>query len=219
LQIQRELANNLKFTVLGRMPRLIAGVDSSFFKQGEQEFIITVIVVISFPDLELVEKKFLTNKVHFPYISGLLSFREGPAFIKTWKRLNHEPEVVMFDGQGIAHPRGIGFASHMGLWIDRPTIGIAKSRLYGNEEATPSKKGEWHPIHHPTHPKKIGAIVSTRTDSKPLYISPGNLITLEDSIQLVLSCLTRYRLPEPTRLAHWLTQKVKQDKKVSDPNS
>jgi len=194
------------------MPRLIAGVDSSFVKIKEKEHIITVIVVLTFPDLEFVEKKYLTNRVHFPYISGLLSFREGPSFIKTWKRLHSEPEVVFFDGQGTAHPRGLGFASHMGLFLNRPTIGVAKSRLYGKEDNTPRKVGEWHPVRDPDE-NIIGGILLSREKTAPLYISPGHLITLEDSMRLVLSCLGKYKLPEPTRLAHKLTQDIKKEKK------
>ncbi len=195
------------------MPRLIAGVDSSFIKKDGQEYILTVIVVLSFPELEVVEKKYLTNKVSFPYVPGLLSFREGPSFIKTWKRLNCEPEVVFFDGQGIAHPRGLGFASHMGLWIDRPTIGVAKTRLYGTEEEIPLKKNEWKYLRHPENSGEIiGAVLLTKEGTNPLYISPGNLITLDDSIRLTLSCVGNYRLPEPTRIAHSLTQSIKKEK-------
>jgi len=194
------------------MPRLIAGVDSSFVKIKEKEHIITVIVVLTFPDLEFVEKKYLTNRVQFPYISGLLSFREGPSFIKTWKRLHSEPEVVFFDGQGTAHPRGLGFASHMGLFLNRPTIGVAKSRLYGKEDNIPGKVGEWHPVRDPDE-NIIGGILLSRENTAPLYISPGHLITLEDSMRLVLSCLGKYKLPEPTRLAHKLTQDIKKEKK------
>ncbi len=187
-------------------------MDSSFVKIKEKEHIITVIVVLTFPDLEFVEKKYLTNRVHFPYISGLLSFREGPSFIKTWKRLHSEPEVVFFDGQGTAHPRGLGFASHMGLFLNRPTIGVAKSRLYGKEDNTPKKVGEWHPVRDPDE-NIIGGILLSREKTAPLYISPGHLITLEDSMRLVLSCLGKYKLPEPTRLAHKLTQDIKKEKK------
>jgi len=215
-ELQKKLAGELKFTVLGKLPRLIAGVDSAFIRDGEEEYIITVIVVLSFPELEMVEKKFLTNKVSFPYVPTLLTFREGPSFIKTWKRLNHEPEIVFFDGQGIAHPRQLGMAAHLGLWIDRPTIGVAKSKLFGIEEQTPVKKGEWHPLLHPEDRHVIGATVCTKETSAPLYISQGNYITLEDSIRLVLSCVNKQRLPEPTRLAHLLTEKVKKEKKTLD---
>jgi len=213
-ELQTQLAGELKFTVLGKLPRLIAGADSAFIRIAGEEHIITVIVVLSFPELEMVEKKFLTNKVTFRYIPALLSFREGPSFIKTWKRLNYEPEIVFFDGQGIAHPRLLGLAAHLGLWIDRPTIGVAKSRLFGVTEHTPIKKGEWYPLFHPEDRRVIGATVCTKDGAAPLFISQGNYITLEDSIRLVLSCTNKQRLPEPTRLAHLLTERVKKDKKT-----
>ena len=211
LEIQRELVKNLRFSPLGQMPRLIAGVDSSFFTIDEKEYILTVIVVLSFPDLEYVEKKYLTNRVNFPYISGLLTFREGPSFIKTWKRLHSEPEVVFFDGQGTAHPRGLGLAAHMGLFLERPTIGVAKSRLYGNPDGIPKKLGEWFPMRNPEK-EVIGSVICTKKETKPLYISPGHLITLEDTMRLVMSCLNGYKIPEPTRQAHILTQKIKREK-------
>lgn len=213
LNIQRELVKNLRFSPLGQMPRLIAGVDSSFFTLDEKEYILTVIVVLSFPDLEYVEKKYLTNRVNFPYISGLLTFREGPSFIKTWKRLHNEPEVVFFDGQGTAHPRGLGLASHMGLFLERPTIGVAKSRLYGTPDGTPKKIGEWFPLRNPEK-EVIGSVICTRKETKPLYISPGHLITLEDTMRLVMSCLNGYKIPEPTRQAHILSQRIKREKQA-----
>lgn len=211
LEIQRELVKNLRFSPLGQMPRLIAGVDSSFFSVDDKEYILTVIVVLSFPDLEYVEKKYLTNRVTFPYIPGLLTFREGPSFIKTWKRLHSEPEVVFFDGQGTAHPRGLGLASHMGLFLERPTIGVAKSRLYGEADGIPEKLGEWFPLRNPEK-DVIGSVLCTKKETKPLYISPGHLITLEDTMRLVMSCLNGFKIPEPTRQAHILSQKIKREK-------
>lgn len=207
------MVKNLRFSPLGQMPRLIAGVDSSFFIVDDKEYILTVIVVLSFPDLEYVEKKYLTNRVTFPYISGLLTFREGPSFVKTWKRLHSEPEVVFFDGQGTAHPRGLGFASHMGLFLERPTIGIAKSRLYGTPDDLPKKMGEWFPLRNPDK-DVIGSVLCTRKETKPLYISPGHLITLEDTMRLVMSCLNGYKIPEPTRQAHILSQRIKREKQA-----
>ncbi|HPF17199.1 MAG TPA: endonuclease V [Thermotogota bacterium] len=211
LEIQKELVKNLRFSPLGQMPRLIAGVDSSFFTVEDKEYILTVIVVLSFPDLEYVEKKYLTNRVTFPYIPGLLTFREGPSFIKTWKRLHSEPEVVFFDGQGTAHPRGLGLASHMGLFLERPTIGVAKSKLYGEADGMPEKLGEWFALRNPEK-NVIGSVLCTKKETKPLYISPGHLITLEDTMRLVMSCLNGFKIPEPTRQAHILSQKIKREK-------
>ncbi len=213
LDLQKELVKNLRFSPLGQMPRLIAGVDSSFFTVDDKEYILTVIVVLSFPDLEYVEKKYLTNRVNFPYIPGLLTFREGPSFVKTWKRLHSEPEVVFFDGQGTAHPRGLGLASHMGLFLERPTIGVAKSRLFGTPDDIPKKLGEWFPLRNPEK-DVIGSVICTKKETKPLYISPGHLITLEDTMRLVMSCLNGYKIPEPTRQAHILTQRIKREKQA-----
>ncbi len=193
------------------MPRLIAGVDSSFYTKDDKEYIMTVITVLSFPDLEYVEKKYLSNRVTFPYIPGLLAFREAPSFIKTWKRLHSEPEVVFFDGQGTAHPRGLGLASHMGLFLERPTVGVAKNKLYGKPDGIPTKVGEWFALRNPAE-EIVGGVICTKKDTKPLYISPGHLITLEDTMRLVMSCLNGFKIPEPTRQAHIISQKIKREK-------
>jgi len=218
--IQETLTKKLKFTVLGQLPRLIAGVDLSYTKKDGQEHALAVIAVLSFPDFELVEKKFLTTKVAFPYIPGLLSFREAPPILKVWKRLNHEPEVVFFDGHGIAHPRGLGLASHMGLWINRPTIGVAKKRLYGTVAHAPAKQGDQEPILHPESGVPIGVVLQPKEGFNPLYVSVGNLITLEDAAHLTQLCiLSRYRLPEPTRVAHYLSQKIKSERAIQESES
>lgn len=217
-QIQTELAKKLKFTVMGQLPRQIAGVDLSYTKKDDQEYALAVIAVLSFPDFELIEKKFLTSKVVFPYVPGLLSFREAPPILKVWKRLNHEPEVVFFDGHGIAHPRGLGLASHMGLWINRPTIGVAKKKLYGDIPQLPQKQGDFEPILDPESQQSIGAVLQPKESFNPLFVSVGNLITLEDAIHLTQLCmLPRFRLPEPTRIAHSLSQKIKSERQIQDP--
>jgi deoxyribonuclease V len=139
----------------------------------------------------------------FPYIPGLLAFREGPAVLAAWEKVQHKPDVVMFDGQGIAHPRGIGIAAQMGLWIERPTIGVAKSRLYGRHDPVGPRRGDrvvLHDEHDPT--RMIGAVLRTREGTNPLYISPGHLIDVTHAVDLVLRCVTHFRLPEPTRWAH-----------------
>jgi len=137
----------------------------------------------------------------FPYIPGLLSFREGPAVLLAWSKLQNKPELLMFDGQGIAHPRGIGIASQMGLWLERPTIGVAKSRLYGRHEEVGPRRGDRADLLDKSG-NLIGTVLRTRDKSNPLYISPGHLMDVEHAIQFVLDCCTGYRLPEPTRWAH-----------------
>lgn len=139
----------------------------------------------------------------FPYIPGLLAFREGPAILAAWEKLQAKPDLLMFDGQGIAHPRGIGIASQMGLWLDRPAIGVAKSRLYGHHPVVGLKRGDMAELHDERVPARtIGAVLRTRENTNPLYLSPGHLIDLPHVIDFVLKCCTQYRLPEPTRWAH-----------------
>jgi deoxyribonuclease V len=135
----------------------------------------------------------------FPYVPGLLSFREVPAVLAALAQLKTEPDVILCDGQGIAHPRRLGIASHLGLLCDRPTVGVAKSRLVGTHAEVPSDKGTWVPLMD--RGEQIGAVLRNRANTKPLYISPGHYTTLETAIDLVLRCTTKYRLPETTRYA------------------
>jgi deoxyribonuclease V len=161
------------------------------------------IVVLHYPDLMPIEGVTAEVPIVFPYIPGLLAFREGPAVLAAWQQLETKPDLLMFDGQGIAHPRGIGIASHMGLWLDRPTIGVAKSRLYGHHDELGPKRADGAELwDEHEHDRIIGMVLRTRTDVSPVYISPGHLIDMQHSIQFVLECCTRYRLPEPTRWAH-----------------
>jgi deoxyribonuclease V len=163
------------------------------------------IVVLSYPDLDPIDAVIAACPLTFPYIPGLLAFREGPAFLAAWQYLSSKPDLVMFDGQGTAHPRGLGLASHMALHIQRPTIGVAKSRLCGHHEPPGAHRGDCTPLHREDDPNCIiGSVVRTREGVSPLFVSPGHLIDLQQSIRLVLRCCTRYRLPEPTRLAHRL---------------
>jgi deoxyribonuclease V len=137
------------------------------------------------------------------FASSLLAFREGPAILAAWDKLQHKPDLLMFDGQGIAHPRGIGIASQMGLWLECPSIGVAKSRLYGRHAPPGSKRGDWVELYDERDRRRvIGAVLRTRENVNPLYISPGYLIDLPRCIEFVLRCCTRYRLPERTRWAH-----------------
>jgi len=135
-----------------------------------------------------------------PYIPGLLSFREGAVIISALRQLQHTPDVFIVDGQGIAHPRHIGIAAHIGLWIDVPTVGCGKTRLTGTHEPVPPEKGAWSPLLH--HGGVIGAALRTRANVKPVFISVGNRATLSTALELVMRCVTRYRLPEPIRAAH-----------------
>jgi deoxyribonuclease V len=150
--------------------------------------------------MEIVEVAAYEAELAFPYIPGLLSFREAPLIIELFGRLSHPPGLLIVDGQGVAHPRRIGLASHLGLWLDIPTIGCAKSRLCGEHAELGDNAGSAADLSH--HGEVIGRVLRSRKGSKPLYISAGHKICLENAVWWVNACLRGYRLPEPTRLAH-----------------
>lgn len=177
--------------------RYVAGVDAGFEDEGETTR--AAVVVLSFPDLTPVDEVLVRQPTVFPYVPGLLSFREVPAVLAALAQLKTEPDVILCDGQGIAHPRRLGIASHLGLLCDRPTVGVAKSRLVGTHAEVPPDKGTWVPL--VDRGERIGAVLRNRANTKPLYISAGHYITLETAIDLVLRCSTKYRLPETTRYA------------------
>jgi deoxyribonuclease V len=175
---------------------LIAGVDVSVKDNISR----AAIVVIGFPQLNLVETATAEIPTPFPYIPGLLSFREGAVILEAHKKLQNRPDAYIFDGQGIAHPRRFGIASHIGLWWDAPTIGCGKTRLIGHHKEPAPERGTFEQI---TDRKQVvGAALRTRTAVAPVYISIGHHATLESAIDLILRCTLRYRLPEPIRLAH-----------------
>ena len=180
--------------------RFVAGVDVGF----EQKNTITraAVAVLSFPGLELVESSIARQATTFPYIPGLLSFREIPVVLEALDHIRQTPDLILCDGQGIAHPRHFGIACHLGVLTNIPSIGVAKSRLVGTHDEVPQNKGTYVPLMY--HGEQIGAVLRTRDGVKPLYISPGHKISLESSIHYVMQCLTRYRLPETTRWAHRL---------------
>jgi len=156
-------------------------------------------------EFELIETATAWQKITFPYIPGLLSFRESPACLAAVEKLKAEPDAFMIDGQGIAHPRRFGIASHLGLLFDRPTVGCAKSRLTGSFEEPGSEKGAYSPLKD--NQEVIGAAVRTRANVEPVFVSVGNKCLLEDAIEITLAWTTKYRIPEPTRLAHQLVSK------------
>jgi deoxyribonuclease V len=176
--------------------RLVAGVDVSVRHDVSR----AAIVVLTFPALEVVEAATARLPTPFPYVSGLLSLREGPVVLAARRNLSHQPDVYIFDGQGIAHFRRIGIASHIGLWWDAPTVGCAKSRLVGTHAELGPEKGAFQPLWH--NSEQVGVILRTCTHVKPVYISVGHRTTLDSARELVLRCTTRYRLPEPIRAAH-----------------
>ncbi|MGD8555315.1 MAG: deoxyribonuclease V [Anaerolineales bacterium] len=201
IEVQSWLRERLVLSWDNRELASIAGADVHLRDKQAH----AAIVLLSYPALDPIHAVTATSPLTFPYIPGLLAFREGPAFLAAWHQLTEKPDLVIFDGQGIAHPRGVGLASHMGLHIQRPTIGVAKSRLCGHYDPPGPNRGDCAPLRHEDDPSRIiGSVVRTRQDVRPLYVSPGHLIDLQQSVRLVLRCCTRYRLPEPTRIAHRL---------------
>lgn len=198
-RVQAALRQRLVLTWDGRAVTTVSGVDVSIAAEAAR----CAIVVLRFPDLTPLEAVTAEAPLVFPYIPGLLAFREGPAVLAAWERLKVKPDLLMFDGQGIAHPRGIGIASQMGLWLERPTIGVAKSRLYGRHANPGPQRGNRANLLDERDPTRvIGAVLRTRQGTNPLYISPGHLIDLEHAVEFTLACCAGYRLPEPTRWAH-----------------
>ena len=178
----------------------VAGVDVGF--EGNGATTRAAVTVLAFPSLQLETSAIARLPTRFPYVPGLLSFREIPAVLAAMERLNVRPDLLLCDGQGIAHPRRFGIASHLGLLLDIPAIGVAKTRLIGRHDEVPDERGAWVPLKAGS--ETIGAVLRTRRGVKPLYVSPGHRIGLESSIAWVMACLTRYRLPETTRWAHRL---------------
>ncbi|MGD0598015.1 MAG: deoxyribonuclease V [Sedimentisphaerales bacterium] len=205
IEIQRQLASQVRFAAIKKRPKIIAGLDCAFSKDGKRIFASAVVIDLS--DFSIIETTTAARKVDFAYIPGLLSFREAPACIDAIGKLRNRPDVFIVDGQGFAHPRRLGIASHIGLLIDKPTIGCAKSRLIGTFDEPGNKKGSFSPL--VDSDEEIGVVLRTRTDVKPVFVSVGHKCTLEDAISIILECTTKYRLPEPSRLAHQLVGQAK----------
>jgi deoxyribonuclease V len=178
----------------------VAGVDTHFHRG----LAIAAVVVIRLSDLATVDHATAVRKIRFPYIPGLLTFREGHAILAALDHLTATPNLLIFDGQGIAHPRRCGLASHLGVLLDMPSIGCAKTRLWGRYEAPHTEKGSYSYLKDGD--ETIGAVVRTRSKVKPLFVSIGHRINLQDSINVVLQCCSRYRLPETTRRADKLAR-------------
>ncbi|MAR92994.1 MAG: deoxyribonuclease V [Pseudomonadota bacterium] len=183
----------------------VAGVDVGF--EDQNKVTRAAIVVLSYPDLQVVDSALARLPTHYPYIPGLLSFREMPAILRAYEQLRVIPDLLLCDGQGIAHPRRFGIACHLGLWLDKPAIGVGKSRLVGKHAEPPAEKGHWTPLLDDN--EVIGAVLRTRVGVKPLYISPGHRISLEGAVHWVMACVTRFKLPETTRQAHHLASNLK----------
>ncbi len=194
--LQERLRNQVQIAPLPNPPEVVGGVDVSI----QDEIARAAVVLLSFPDLTPIEAVTAQAPVEFPYIPGLLAFREGPAVLAALERLKGQPDVLMFDAQGLAHPRRMGLATHLGVLLDIPSVGCAKSRLWGEHDDPPPARGSWVPLWDGE--EVIGAVLRTQDGVQPVYVSVGHRIDLETAIELVLACAPSFRLPEPLRWAH-----------------
>jgi deoxyribonuclease V len=204
IALQQSLRDKIITTDQCGEVRTVAGVDVGFEDDGDTTR--AAVVVLNFPDLQIRERAIARRPTTFPYIPGLLSFREVPAVLDALDQLQNLPDLLLCDGQGTAHPRRFGIACHVGLLTNLPAIGVAKSLLVGKHETVADEKGAWQPLEH--RGDIIGVALRTRPKTKPLYISPGHRISLETSIAYVLQCTPKYRLPETTRQAHKLASET-----------
>jgi deoxyribonuclease V len=201
--IQSTLREKVKIIPLRKNPKIIAGVDAAFL----DDKVIGIACLYKYPEIIPLEDASAVIKVSFPYIPGFLSFREGPVIIEAIKKLKIKPHVILFDGQGIAHPKGLGIASHIGVILDIPTIGCAKSRLIGEYKQPGMKKGKTSSLKYQGN--VVGAVVRTRDHVKSVFVSPGHRIDLKSSIDIIRTCTDTYRIPEPLRRADFLSKKIK----------
>lgn len=204
--IQRLLQKRINTSSYSGRLRYIAGADVSFSRQIGRAY--GAVCILSFPDLEVVEQRTATLPLRFPYVPGLLTFREGPVLLKCFKRVQTVPDVVLFDGQGILHPRRMGIAAHLGILLDIPAIGCAKSRLFGSFNVPDNARGSYEYVRDKNN-EICGVCLRTRENIKPVFISTGNKISLLQAIDIVLQCAPRYRIPQPVRCAHRLAQMKK----------
>lgn len=188
-----------------RRVRLVAGADISY-DRGSDRFHAGV-VLLSYPGLDIVEERGVTGRSPFPYIPGLLSFREGPLLLRVFRKLRGRPDLVLFDGHGLAHPRRFGVACHLGVLLDTPAIGCAKTRLVGVHEEPGPEPGDWVALRHKG--RRIGAVLRTRKGVKPIFVSPGHRIGLLASVRWALRLGAGYRIPEPVRQAHLLANRLR----------
>ncbi|HYA43359.1 MAG TPA: endonuclease V [Syntrophobacteraceae bacterium] len=198
IALQKALAAQVRIQPLPSGLKIIGGADISYSKHSD--LLTAVILTFSWPGLDLLESVHHVCRATFPYVPGLLSFREVPPLVEAYRKIGQKPGVLLCDGQGIAHPRKLGFAAHLGLYLGIPTVGCAKSRLCGDHDSLTLKKGSSKPLI--LNGERIGLVFCSRDGVKPIYISPGHLCDITSSKKLISRCLRRYRIPEPLRLAH-----------------
>lgn len=198
IAIQKELSDKVISENGFNNIKTVAGADLAILK--DQNKLVCGIIVFSYPDLIEIERTWEVVDENFPYIPGLLAFREGPAIIKTYNKLKQKPDVLIFDGQGIAHPRAFGIACYVGVLLNIPTMGIGKSRLYGTHQEPQDELGSYEPLFSKSG-EQIGIVLRTKNKTKPVFVSIGHKIDLATSVDIALKCNRGYRIPEPTRLA------------------
>jgi len=208
VKIQKDLKDKVSLKKIDKRIKYVAGLDVSYAKGSNIMW--AGVVVLDFPSLNKAEERWSQKKVSFPYIPGLLSFREIPALIDALRKMEIEPDLIFCDGQGIAHPRGLGLASHLGILLNKSTIGCAKSPLVGTYNQVGERKGNYAYLMHQN--RIIGAVVRTRSKVKPIFVSPGYGVMLNDCVKFVLETCSKYRIPEPTRQAHLLVNSVRSGK-------
>jgi deoxyribonuclease V len=196
VRLQRELAERVRIVPLQGPVKLVGGVDCAF---SDDDRVLAVAVLCDAETMDVLHTSRADRPCEFPYIGGLLSFREAPAVIAAVESLPHRPDLLLCDGQGVAHPRGMGLASHVGLWLDVPTIGVAKSRLCGEHREPAAARGSRAALKF--EGRRIGTVLRTRDGVRPLYVSVGHRITLDDAVRWTLRCGRGVRMPEPTRQA------------------
>lgn len=202
-EMQERMRSRVRITTYRGAPRFIAGVDAAF----TEDHVAAAACLYSFPDLTCLERAADIQELRFPYVPGYLAFREGPAIIAAIKNLARKPDLILVDGQGIAHPRGFGIACHIGVLLDIPTIGCAKTRLVGDCREPGIRKGSWSDLTY--EGAVVGAVLRTRHGVRPLFISPGHRIDAESAVSFVLSCVGKYRIPEPLRCADAYSRSMK----------
>jgi deoxyribonuclease V len=209
VSLQNELRGKLlSCDQYGQSPiSVVAGADVSYTKKSDLFF--AAVVLLDYRTMQIIEESSFITRSTFPYIPGLLSFREGPALLNAFERLSGIPDAVIFDGQGIAHPRGLGLASHMGLFLDVPSLGCAKTRLVGIHGEVGIDRGDAADLMFDD--RVVGAVLRTKRNVKPVYISPGHKIGLRQAVEVALSSCRGYRIPEPVRQAHLLVNRLRRE--------
>jgi deoxyribonuclease V len=203
MKIQKILKKKIEIVPLREPPKTVAGVDAAFLS----DIVIGAACLYTYPELTFKEESISITKQFFPYVPCFLSFREGEAIIKAISSLKKRPDLILFDGQGIAHPTRMGIATHIGILLGIPTIGCAKSRLIGEYEEPQNRKGSWSYLLYKG--KIIGAVLRTRDNVRPLFVSPGHRTDLHNSIDITLTCVGKFRIPEPLRKADFVSKEVK----------